>query len=120
MVDLAPVLAGLLKGIARVETSFPASTSRFPVITLSELGSTSVYAPGGRDRLVSVDWQVDVWDNGKTAEKCVKLAGQVTDTLQAAGFGRYFGQRIRDAAAQRYCMRFRGTLDENTMRLYRS
>ncbi len=121
MVDLHPVIAALLKPVGRVELAFPDMSARFPLLTITELSSASSAIYDGEERLTDVDWQVDVWDDAQTPQRCVQLAGQASDALIQAGFTRYFGQLMRDAAIpQRYTMRFRGRLDNKTMMMYRS
>ena len=121
MVDLRPALSALLSPLARVELSFPGVKAAFPVITLTEISTTTVAVYDGKERLSDVDWQVDIWDNRKTAKQCVELAGKASDILIKHGLTRYFGQLLPDASVPyRYTMRFRGRLDNKTMIMYRS
>ncbi len=121
MVDLCPVLSDMLSGIAPVELSFPEAKAKCPVITLTELPNASVAVLDGDERLTEVDWQIDVWDNGRTPKRCNDLASKVRARLTASGMTCYFGQMMRDPAAHhRYTMRFRGVLDNKNLIMYRS
>lgn len=121
MVDLHPVFAKLLESIAPVELSFPTAKVKYPVITITELGNRVNAVYGGEERLSGHDWQIDIWDNGKTPQKAEKMAVQVNQVLTKKGMRRYFGQLMRDPGGlQRYCMRVRFTLDELTGYVYRS
>ncbi|KAA3404317.1 DUF3168 domain-containing protein [Akkermansia muciniphila] len=121
MIDLHPVIANMLKPYGRVEQVFPSTKTKFPLITILELSNNAEMVLDGVDRLSLVDWQIDIWDDGKTAQKAEGIAAQVNGAMTAAGFERYFKQQMRDPAIpQRVCMRFRGKLDEKTMIMYRS
>lgn len=121
MVDLHQIIVTLLKNIAPVELAFPSAKSKFPVITITELGNNVNAVYDGKERLSEHDWQIDVWDNGKTPQKAAELAAQASAALTAKGMRRYFGQLMRDPSGlQRYCMRVRFVLDEHTFYVYRS
>lgn len=121
MVDLHPILADMLSDVARVELSFPDAKADLPLITLTELSSSSDLILDGEERLQGTDWQIDVWDSGDTPEHCEQIAFKVDKIMIAAGFTRYFGQQLRDPAIpQRKCLRYRGQLDTKTYYMYRS
>lgn len=121
MLDLHPILAKLLSPIAPVELTFPTAKASFPLITITELSSISELILDGEERLNTVSWQIDVWDGDGMQERCLQLAAEVSRTMIHSGFSRYFSQTMRDPAVpSRVCMRFRGTLDETNMMVYRS
>lgn len=121
MVDLHPVFAALLEGIAPVELQFPSAKSKFPVITITEIGNDTDAVYDGSERLSGHEWQIDIWDDEATPQRCQELAGQVNRRLIQKGMRRYFGQLMRDASGlQRFCIRVRFRLDEQTFYVYRS
>ena len=121
MIDLHPILAELLSPIARVELSYPDTKARFPLITITELSSISEVILDGEERLNTVSWQIDVWDGDGQQKRCAELATKASKAMIQAGFSRYFSQVMRDPnIPERVCMRFRGSLDEKNMMIYRS
>ena len=115
MVDLNPFFSSLLQSIAPVELTFPDADSQYPLITISQLDNNAVEVFEGKERLSQHEWQIDLWDDGKTPKRVMELAELVNARLIEHGMIRYFGKPIRDASGkQRYCMRVRFQLDERT------
>jgi len=104
MMDMNKEVAAVLKDICTVQLAFPEVNSEFPYVSLSEC-------------------QLDVWDtaeNGSTPERCVKLAGTVSDTMISAGFTRVAGKLMKDPSGlHRYMMGFTGWVDNKTKTIYR-
>lgn len=119
MRDLNPELASIIEPICNVQLQYPDADASFPVATLSQVSTESTTIVNGIERHSLQDWQVDVWDNSSTPQRVISKASQISTALLAVGFTRYFGQQIDDASAlQRYTMRFRGYLDEQTNMMY--
>ena len=109
MVDLNRPLAQLLKPIARVELEFPAIDAAFPVITLTEVANVTNYEVENVECISDITYQVDVWDNGKTRERCEQLSAEVSRVLTANGFTRTLGRGMKDPSGlHRKIMYFKG------------
>lgn len=119
MIDILPYLAKQIQPICRTSEQFPDIKAKFPLATLCEIGNSADTVLDGKERLSTVDIQIDVWDNGKTSAKCKRLAAEVSKIITGIGLRRYYGNEIPDPAIpQRYCMRFQGVIDEQTGMVY--
>lgn len=122
MVDLNSVIIQALQKVAPARQGFgPSPPSRFPMISVLEIANTSVLILDGEDRLSRIAYQVDVWDNGSTRQRCEQTAAAASAVLVRMGFGRDSAQTMKDPSGlHRKCMRFSGRVDEKDLMIYRS
>lgn len=120
MVDLIPVIAELLQGIAPVEIQFPSVNDEFPVITVLETYNSSSLILDHEELLSEHSFQIDVWDNGSNRARCEAISIQVNAIMLNQGFYRTMAQSIEDASGlHRKIMQFDCVLDEKTNFIYR-
>ena len=123
MMDMNKMVADLLQPVGTVQLSFPEVNSEFPYVSLSEIGNTAAAILNSKERYSRYECQLDVWDtaeNGGTPERCVQLAGTVSDTMISAGFTRVAGKLMKDPSGlHRYMTGFTGWVDNKTKTIYR-
>lgn len=108
MVDLNRPIFLMLKDLAAVELEFPDAKAKFPVITITEITNTEDMSIEGKEVLSDITYQVDVWDNGSTREKCEEIAGKVSEIMTANHFTRVLGRGFKDVSGlNRKMMYFR-------------
>lgn len=98
MVDLNRPVFLMLKDVATVELEFPDTKAKFPIITITELTNTEDMSIEGREVLSDITYQIDVWDNGSTREKCEETAGEVSRIMTANHFTRVLGRGFKDVS----------------------
>lgn len=96
MVDLNRPVFLMLKDLAKVEQEFPETNAEFPLITIIEINNTDCYNVENKELASDVTFQVDVWDNGNTREKCEELAVKASKILTANGFKRTLSKSFKD------------------------
>lgn len=119
MIDLNVYIAELLKPLARVELIFPAAGATFPVITINETANAAALIIDNKERISSVVFQIDVWDNGTDRSRTEELALKVDEIMLGAGFSRIFGQMVKEKNLHRKCLRYSADIDETASRIYK-
>lgn len=96
MVDLNRPIFLLLKDIAPVELEFPSASTKMPLITLTEVSNTEDMSIEGKEVLSNITFQIDVWDNGNSRQRCEMLSCEVSKIMTANGFTRVLGRGFKD------------------------
>lgn len=123
MIDMNREVAGLLEDICTVQPAFPEIDSKFPYVSLMEIGNSSAAILNNEERYSRYECQIDVWDTtacGNSPARCSQLAGQVSGKMISAGFSRGAGKLIKDPSGlHRYMMGFTGWVDNIEKKVYR-
>ena len=107
MVDLNRPIYLMIEDIARVELEFPSTDAEFPVITLTEINNADILNFDNKEYGSDVTFQIDVWDNGDTREKCEEIASKVSERLTQNSFVRTSARGFKDEnGLQRKTMKF--------------
>lgn len=107
MVDLHRPIYLILADIARVELEFPSTDAEFPVITLTEINNADILNFDNKEYGSDVTFQIDVWDNGDTREKCEGIASDVSKRLTQNSFVRTSARGFKDVSGlHRKTMKF--------------
>ena len=110
MIDLNRPIYLLLNGIAAVELEFPDTKASFPVITITEVSNVNSLTVGEKEALSDITYQIDVWDNEQTRQRCERIAAKVNEVMTKNHFTRTMGRGFRDPGSglHRKTMYFNG------------
>lgn len=123
MIDMNKEVSALLKDTCKLQLAFPEINSRFPYVSITEIGNSSAAVLNGEERYSRYECQLDVWDastNGNSPARCSQLSGKVSTVMIAAGFSRGVGKLMKDPSGlHRYMMSFTGWVDNVEKKVYR-
>lgn len=96
MTDLHVPIYNLIKHIVRTELEFPEICAEFPLATITEIANVENYSVAGVELISDITFQIDVWDDGETPQRCEEIAGRINDIMTANLFTRTLGRGFRD------------------------